>query len=369
MNNLFQKNTAFLLTCLLSLVFSGCDSKEGANETGHDGHEQVHTEGGAPCVIVSTTDLKGIVEAIGGDKLELHCFGKGNQDPHELDILPSYVREMNDADLWVQVGNDIEAAWYTDLIANINNPSVLEGKEGFLDVSTGVALMEGVVGNVQGVGHSSGVHPSGNPHYLLDPIEGIRVGEEIAARLSEVLPAEKSYFETNLKAFKHKLATALIGEELVRKHDVVNIAERFMNESLDAFLQEQGHGIPLGGWLGELQSFRGTPVVGDHDLWPYFCRRIGLSVLGYFEPEPGVPPTTKHLQALISQMKSESVEIIFSAPYFDDRHAAFVSENTGAKVLPMCHQTGARPGTDAYFDMVRHNMETIIAALKENAPE
>ena len=104
--------------------------------------------------------------------------------------------------------------------------------------------------------------------------------------------------------------------------------------------------------------------MGDHDLWPYFSRRIGLAVLGYFEPEPGVPPTTKHLSALIGQMKTESVSIIFSAPYFDGRHARFVSENTGAKVLPMCHQTKARPNTDSYFEMVRHNMETVIAALE-----
>ena len=369
MNILFQKNTDFLFACLVSLFLSGCGPRESANETGHDGQEQAHAAGGTPCVVVSTTDLKGIVEAIAGDKLELHCFGKGNQDPHELDILPSYVREMNDADLWIQVGNDIEAAWYPDLIANIKNPKILDGTEGFLDVSKGVTPMEGVVGNVMGVGHTSGVHPSGNPHYLLDPIEGIRTAEAIAARLSQLLPAEKSFFETNLKTFKDQLAIALVGKELAEKHDIVEFADHYMNDSLETYLKEQGHGIALQGWLGALQPYRGTPVVGDHDLWPYFCRRIGLSVVGYFEPEPGIPPTTKHLQALISQMESESVGIIMSAPYFDDRHAAFVSDHTGAKVLPMCHQSGARPGTEAYFDMVRHNMETIIAALKENAPD
>ncbi len=91
-----------------------------------------------PCVVVSTTDVLGIVQAIAGDAVELHCFGKGNQDPHALDILPSYVREMNDADLWIQVGNDIEAAWYPDLISNVKNTKILDGQEGFLDLSQGV---------------------------------------------------------------------------------------------------------------------------------------------------------------------------------------------------------------------------------------
>ena len=66
---------------------------------------------------------------------------------------------------------------------------------------------------------------------------------------------------------------------------------------------------------------------------------------------------------LIDEMKTNSVSLIFSAPYFDERHAIFVSENTGAQVLPVCHQTQARPDTSSYFDMIRHNMETLIQAL------
>ena len=101
----------FLLIASLisSLFLTGC-GKPG-NEASHDGdsHSEAHVAE-IPCVIVSTTDLMGIVEAVAGDLVKLHCFGKGNQDPHDLDILPSYVREMNDADLWIQVGNDIEAA-------------------------------------------------------------------------------------------------------------------------------------------------------------------------------------------------------------------------------------------------------------------
>ncbi len=365
MNIIFNKSTKIFSGLLFAIILIGCGPNESASESGHDGHEGAHADGGKPLVIVSTTDLKGLVEVIAEDKVELVCFGKGNQDPHELDILPSYVREMNDGDLWIQVGNDIEAAWYPDLIANIKNPGILEGTEGFLDVSGGVNPMEGMVGNILGVGHSSGLHPSGNPHYLLDPIEGIRAAEEIATRLSAILPAEKAFFETNLESFKSKLASALVGEDLAKKLDIVEIADHFMNGTLETYLKDQGQGTNLDGWLGELQPYRGTPVVGDHDLWPYFCRRIGLSVLGYFEPEPGIPPTTKHLQALITQMKSHKVGIILSAPYFDKRHAEFVSQNTGATVLPMCHQAGAQPGTDAYFDMVSHNMETMISALKK----
>ncbi|MBL58834.1 MAG: hypothetical protein CMO75_04110 [Verrucomicrobiales bacterium] len=356
---------ATFVATIFSILVAGCSPPASKSNHDHETHGGTHADG-IPCVIVSTTDLMGIVEAIAGDSVELHCFGKGNQDPHALDILPSFVREMNDADLWIQVGNDIEAGWYPDLIANVKNPKIVEGAAGFLDTSEVVMSLEGAVGNVLGAGHSSGMHPSGNPHYLLDPIEGIRTAKLIADRLSEIMPDQKEQLQKKFEEFRKRLADALIGTDLAGRHDVIEIADLYLKDNLKGFLSQQNHGFPLGGWLGELMNYRGTPIVGDHDLWPYFSRRVGLSVVGYFEPEPGVPPTTKHLQILINQMKTESVSVIFSAPYFDARHGRFVSENTGARVLPMCHQTKARPNTDTYFDMIRHNMETLIAALNEN---
>ena len=114
-----------------------------------------------------------------------------------------------------------------------------------------------------------------------------------------------------------------------------------------------------------MREYKGTLIVGDHDLWPYFVRRIGLSIVGYFEPKPGLPPTMKHLKLLIEDMAKTNANLIFSAPYFDERHADFVSARTSTKILPMCHQAGARPYTQSYFDMIRHNMETAIKALAE----
>ena len=356
--------TAYVLA-ICAVILSGCGPLESGSDD-HDGENHVHAAGGPPCVIVSTTDLMGIVEAIAGDSVELHCFGKGNQDPHALDILPSFVRDMNEADLWIQVGNDIEAAWYPDLMANVKNTKIIEGSEGYIDTSELVMPLEGAVGNVSGVGHSSGLHPSGNPHYLLDPIEGIRAAKLVADRLSAILPEQKDKFQQNFENFRKRLADALIGSELAERHDIIKIADLYQSGDLNDFLSQQGGETSLGGWLGKLEKHRGTPIVGDHDLWPYFSRRVGFSVVGYFEPEPGVTPTTKHLRILIDQMKAESVPIIFSAPYFDEKHARFVSENTEARVLPMCHQTKARPNTETYFNMIRHNMETVIAALNKN---
>jgi ABC-type Zn uptake system ZnuABC Zn-binding protein ZnuA len=114
-----------------------------------------------------------------------------------------------------------------------------------------------------------------------------------------------------------------------------------------------------------LSPHRGAKVVGDHDLWPYFARRYGLEIVGYLEPSPGVPPTTKHLGELIAKMKDAGVRVVLTAPYFDQRHGRFVSERTGAKIVPMAHQSGGRPGTDDYLEMVKFNATQLANALKE----
>jgi hypothetical protein len=68
---------------------------------------------------------------------------------------------------------------------------------------------------------------------------------------------------------------------------------------------------------------------------------------------------------LVGKMKEARVRVILTAPYFDQRHGRFVSERTGAKVIPMAHQTGGRPGTDKYLDMVTYNATQLVTALEK----
>jgi ABC-type Zn uptake system ZnuABC Zn-binding protein ZnuA len=109
--------------------------------------------------------------------------------------------------------------------------------------------------------------------------------------------------------------------------------------------------------------YAGTKVVADHNLWPYFSQRFGLTMRGFMEPKPGVPPTTRHLQELVQTMRTENIGIILTSVYYDPRHAQFLAQNTGAKVVPLAHQVGARPGTDDYVSLIDYNVRQLVAAL------
>jgi ABC-type Zn uptake system ZnuABC Zn-binding protein ZnuA len=308
---------------------------------------------------VSTPDIESLAKEVGGPRVTVFCFSTGPQDPHEIEIRPSFARELDAAHLFVQAGLGLENAWLKNLLRPVKNDAVKPGGPGNLNAGRLVRPLEGEAG--QPVPNS--YHEEGNPHYLLDPIEGLKAARALRDRLAQLRPEWKGEFDARYESFRRKLTVLLAGEECA-DDDAEKLALDFERattpEALRALLAEH----KLGGWLGALAAHRGQPVVGDHDLWPYFARRTGLEVVGYLEPSPGVPPTTRHLRDLVGRMKQRNVRVLLTAPYFEQRHAQFVAKNTGVKILPMCHQTGGRDGTDHYLLMLRHNFEQVINALK-----
>ena len=315
-------------------------------------------------VCVSTPDVKSLVETIAGDRATVHCFVQGPQDPHQVDIRPSHVRIMERAGLWIQVGKGVEAAWYPNLTAQLRNTQVKPGGERFLDLSSKIRPVEAPDEHHSGPDTHDGLHPEGNPHYLLNPVEGIKAAKAIADKLADILPEHRNEFQERWREFNGRVGEKLVGKLLNDKQDAVEIARLFADGELDEFLKSNGESAKLEGWLGALQPHFGAEIVGDHDLWPYFCHQAGLSVLGYLEPEPGIASTTKHLNGIVAEMRTRQVKILLTAPFFDARLVAFVTERTGARALPMAHQTGARPGTEDYLTMVDYNMNQVLGALQ-----
>lgn len=315
-------------------------------------------------LVASTTDVESLARLIGGPRVTTYCLSTGPQDPHEIELTPGHVRELNRADLFLQVGLGIENAWLEKLFASVRNDALHPGQPGNLNLGRGVRRFEGG----EGAGIPGSFHEEGNPHYFLDPVEGLRAAGEIRDRLAALRPEWKDEFAKRYEDFRLALGTWLVGAECAQDDDddLAALAVKFetaKGAELEALLKEH----KLGGHLAALAPFRGGMVVGDHDLWPYFARRFGLEILGYLEPSPGVPPTTKHLQGLIGQMNKKGVNIILSNPYFDPQHAAFVRRATGAQIVPMAHQTAARPGTDTYLDLVKYNGARLLEALARSS--
>jgi len=312
-------------------------------------------------VFTTTTDLGDLTRQVGGDRVVVVEMVAGRDDAHFAEARPSFIKEMSRADLFVQVGLELEVGYVPLLLDNARNGRVLPGGPGFVDASRAIVPLDvpsGIVDRSMG-----DVHPYGSPHYLLDPVRGFEVAKLIAARLTELRPTDGDYFRARLEDFRARLTTAMVGATLAAKYDAFKLAQLAEQGGLDAFLNQQGDRAALGGWYASMLPHYGTKVVDDHAMWTYFARRFGLVIVAHLEPKPGIPPSTKHLREVIERMKVDHVRAVLASPYYDPRHAAFVASATGAKVLELAHQVGGRQGAETYIEMIDYDVRTTAAAL------
>lgn len=312
-------------------------------------------------VCVTVPELHSLAQEIGGEYVTLSTFAKATEDPHFVEAKPSFIKTLSVCDLYVQIGLELESGWAPVLLRNARNANLLPGAPGYVDTSSVITPIEIPTAPVD---RSMGdVHPLGNPHYLSDPVNGLKVAALLRDKLSERQPEHAQYFATRYENFRQRLGAALVGESLAKKYDCEKLASLFEHGKLDDFLQSQGEAEALGGWLALMHPHVGASVVADHNMWPYFARRFGITVLGFLEPKPGIPPSTTHLNALVQTIKDRGVKAVLAAAYYDPRYARFIAEHTGATIVTMANQAGARPGTEAYLAMVDYNVRQVAAAL------
>lgn len=277
-------------------------------------------------VVTSTTDLYDIARAVGGERIVAAHIGEGFQDPHFIEAKPSFVLQLQKADVWAFVGLDLEIGWMPLLLDGARNPRIRAGGSGYVDVSRVIPVLDAARGNVD---RSQGdVHPMGNPHYWLDPDNGRRIAQLFRDKFSELDPADASRFSANEKAFEEKLAAA----------------ER--------------------DWGADLATIKGKPVVAWHTSWRYFAEYTGMTIVGFMEPKPGVPPSPSHLAGLIQTMKQTGARVIIMEPFYDRKTADFVASKTGAKVLILPPSVGGARGLDDYIAVIRNDVQQLAAAVR-----
>lgn len=315
-------------------------------------------------VSVTVPDLGSLVQTIGGDRVSVTVFAKGTENAHFVAIKPSFIKTLSGADLLVAQGLELEIGWIPPMVQSSRNFRIQTGSPGFLDVSTAISPLEVPTTTVD---RSMGdVHPFGNPHFMLDPLNGLKVAGLIRDRLGEIRPEDQGYFQSRYDDFRKRLGAAFVGEALAQKYDFEKLVLIHRQGELIPFLKRKGEESLLGGWIGALAPYTGFKVVGDHNQWIYFTDRFGFPIVDYLEPKPGVPPTMKHLTEVIDTVKTTGVKVLLLSPYFDPKAAEFVSKEAGIPIAELAHQVGARPEASDYFSLFDYNVRTLKAALEKS---
>ena len=283
---------------------------------------------GAQVKVVSTTeDLGSLAREIGGDKVAVTALAKGYQDPHFVDPKPSFILAVSRADLLIVVGRELEIGWLPPLLTSSRNAKIQPGNKGYLDASQNVKILEIPTGQITRA--MGDVHPSGNPHYWLDPGNGRKIALAIRDKLTEISPADKALFDQRYTAFDQRLAAA------EKK------------------------------WDAMMAPYKGTRIVTYHRSWPNFMERFGLDVMGYVEPKPGIPPSPAHTLELIDEMKKQNAKLIVVEPYFDLKTPQAITNQIGGKVLVLAPSVGGTKEATDYIALFDYNVATLAAALKQ----
>jgi ABC-type Zn uptake system ZnuABC Zn-binding protein ZnuA len=309
-------------------------------------------------VCASVPELGDLAAIIGGKHVEVKTFVKGQEDPHALVARPSDVLDLSRADVFIVLGMAMEKGWAPALIDRSRNNKIKLGKLGYINASSVITPIHDVVGGT--VTRAMGdVHPEGNPHFMVDPVNGIKVARLITKTFSSLKPTLKKAFEQNLVLFEKKWGKKAFGDNLVKRYGLNSLIGLTEKGKLIRFLSDVGEMKRLSGWFGDMAKLSGTHFVSDHSQWLYFAKRFNLNVDLVLEPKPGVPAGTKYLKYVVDRMKEKNIKGVLTSPYFNPRHLAFVEKYSTAKLIPMAHQSGARKGTDSYLAMIDHNVKQV----------
>ena len=276
-------------------------------------------------VVATTPDLAALAREIGGSAVSVVALAKPTEDPHFVDAKPSHIVTLNRADVLIEGGAELELGWLPPLLESSRNAKIGAGAPGRVVASSGIRMLE----IPSSFDRSKGdVHSLGNPHFLMDPANVKTVARNIAARFSRVDAKSASAYAANLARF---------------------------NSRIDAKTAE---------WQRALAPFRGSKIVTYHKDFVYFASRFGLVVVDELEPKPGIAPSPAHLARVISDMKAQGVKVVLLQPYQNRRTAETVARRTGAAVLEMPQQPGAKPGTASYFGMMDYLVNTLAGAFR-----
>ncbi|MEP6756899.1 MAG: metal ABC transporter substrate-binding protein [Chthonomonadales bacterium] len=276
-------------------------------------------------VVVTDTNLASIANEIGGNRVVVESLSRSTDDPHHVEPTGSMVSKVAHANVVARIGMDFDT-WLDGVLEKSGNDGVSKGGKGYADCSANLRVQEIPPAKLD---PSMGdIHVYGNPHYLMDPANGILAAGNIAAALIRVDPAGQPYYNQRFLDFGAK----------IKEH--------------------------LAGWRTMLAPYKGSLITTYHRSWVYFVTRFGLKEFGTIEPKPGIQPSQGHVNDLIREMKADKVKAMLVEEFRSHRFPDLIQGQTGAKAVYVPLSVGADPAATDYIKLFDVIVGRLAEALK-----
>ncbi len=279
-------------------------------------------------IITTVTDLRYIAEQIGKNKIKVESMIRGFDDPHFVMTRPDFLVKLSEADIFCQVGLDLEIGWAPLLLQQSRNIKIQKGQNGFCDASVGINILGKPTVQVD---RSMGdMHIFGNPHYILDPVNAIQVANNIMTALQRVDPDNNDFYQQNYDEFRERLV-------------------KLTKEEMKAF-----------------QPYFNSKVAVFHDEFMYLANRFKFNANLALEERPGIPPSSRYLEQVIKTMKANNIKVILISPVNNPQFAEYVSSQIpNSIVVIMPTSVGSFAEIKSYEDVIRSGLKKIKDALEK----
>src|SRR5207248_434406 len=159
-------------------------------------------------VVTTDTNIADIAKHVGGNRVRVESLSRGVDDPHQVEPRPSMVTKLARAQVFARIGMDLDI-WADGVLEKSGNSQVMKGGAGYADCSHGIHVQEIPPAKLD---PSMGdIHVYGNPHYLMDPGNGIVAANNLAAALARVDPAGRQYYSQHLVEFANEIKSKIAG--------------------------------------------------------------------------------------------------------------------------------------------------------------
>lgn len=270
-------------------------------------------------VVATLPWIGSIASDIGKDRVSITTLVKPNQDPHLIEAKPSMILACRNADIIMYNGLDLEIGYLPLLIESSRNSRIQPGQKGNLDCSRYVTVVEKPTSVDRSMGD---VHPLGNPHYHLSPVNMSRVVQGVAQALVQVDPANADFYRASANDFRERL-------------------EKKMRE-----------------WNS--MAPRGGKFIAYHRFFEYLARDFDFGIIGYIEEKPGIPPTAGHIDRLVDLIGRTRPEAILTTDYYDRKAPDYLSRKTGTRAVVIPHDVGSTPQARDWFSL----MDQVLGLLR-----
>lgn len=279
-------------------------------------------------VVTSVAPITNIVQNIGGDKINLVGLVPEGVNSHTFELIPSDTIKINDADLVIIDGLNLEAN-IEKIAENVisKNPSIRLLKLGDNTISKKEWVFDFSFPKEKG---------DPNPHLWLNVEYAIKFANLTRDKLMEMDPTNSQYYIKNSNKY-----TKLLNQ-------------------LDEGIKKSIETIPA----------ENRKLLTYHDSWAYFAPRYGMQVIGAIQASDFSDPSPKDIAGLIDQVRSEKIPAIFASEVFPTNIVDQIAKEGNVTVVETLSDDDLPGNTGdnnhSYVGMMIENMRNMILPLGGN---